>query len=111
MILGALSDTSIPPSRAGEVTRKIDDQYAPDEAQRRFETLVRAAINTPPQHRLAKVEVETPPHTFVVVNGVMRIAAGRLTPGSEATVDLYRNLDDLRAGLVLEPGVAVTVAG
>jgi hypothetical protein len=90
---------------------RSDDQYPPDEAQRRFEALVRAAINTPPQHRPAKTGDETPVHTYVVVDGVMRVAAGRLTPGSEATVDLYRNLDDLRAGRVLEPGVAVTVAG
>lgn len=90
---------------------KNESEFDEAETQRRFETLVRAAINTLPQHRHAKVDADTPPHTFLIVNGAMRVAAGRLTPGSEATVDPYRNLDDLRAGRVLEPGVAVTVAG
>jgi hypothetical protein len=89
---------------------EIDDDYPPEEAARRRDEAVKRMLNTPPRPHSTKANAKRPAHTYVVVDGVMRIAAGRLTPG-EATVDLYRNLDDLRAGRVLEPGVAVTVAG
>ncbi len=37
-------------SRGPSMPTDQDDRYPPDEAQRRFEALIRAAANTPPLH-------------------------------------------------------------
>jgi hypothetical protein len=39
------------PSPQNPATESSDDDFTPQEAQRRFEATLRAALNTPPQHR------------------------------------------------------------
>jgi hypothetical protein len=68
---------------------------------RALEAVARALEEAVQESRAAAL----PPHSYLVVDGEMRVAVGQMKPDSDSTVDLYRNLDDLRAGRVMESGV------
>ena len=46
---------------------------------------------------------------YVVVDGKFRVAVGE-PPGPAFTVDLYRSIEDIERGEVLEPGALLTLA-
>lgn len=56
-------------------------------------------------------EARTKDHCYVVLDGKVFVAAGRNPPGEEFTTDLYRNLEDFRAGKTAEENVTLAKAG
>lgn len=89
-----------------------NDDYSDEEAARRRDEVIKRMLNTPPQPRRAGAgdRGALPDHFYVVLDGRMLVAMGEEPPGPAATVDLYRNLDDLREGRVMEPGVKIRLA-
>ena len=69
---------------------------------------VRTLLATPPQpHATARL----PEHFYVIEGGRILVAAGKKPPGPTFVADLYRNLADLQAGRIAEPGVRLEVGG
>ncbi len=96
---------------------KGEDELPPEEAARRRDEVVKRMLNTPPQPRRSGKIGKTgpqdggaePAHFYVFLDEGVFVAAGETPPGPVFTTDLYRNLDDLRAGRVSEPGVTLEV--
>lgn len=92
-----------PPAQASELT---DAEIA-----RRRDEVVKRMLATPPQPRKAVAPAGGEPHCYVLLDGALRVVKGKLAPGVEVTADVYRNLDEMRAGKPVEPGAKLTVRG
>jgi len=79
-----------------------DDSYSKKETKKRRDEALKRALNTPPQPR-------QPPH-YLVVGDKLRVAGQlRRNDDGSITADVYRNLDDYRAGRMMEPAVTFDV--
>ena len=85
--------------------QKPDNDVPENDPQ--FMGVVHHFLATPPKPHVARAKL--PAHEYFVIGDRIRVAvvcARDATTGS-ITADLYRNLDDLRAGAVMERGVYV----
>ena len=76
--------------------KKTDSDYPQDEAEKRRDELLGNLMRMPPQPRPKRDR--TPAHEYVVMDGKMLVAVVTKRTDDGLVADLYRNLDDLRAG-------------
>ena len=71
----------------------------------KFQKVVRHFLTTPPRPRTQEpADVLRPGDCFLVIGHAMRIAGNQhANEDGSITADLYLNLDDYRAGRVMEP--------
>ncbi len=93
--------------------QKPDGSYSDEETARPRDEVVKRMLNSPRQPRKAGGGGRNalPDHFYVFLDGRLFVAVGKKPPGPAFTADLYKNLDDLRAGHVAESGVELEIEG
>jgi hypothetical protein len=86
--------------------RQTESDYPQPEAEQRRDALLNKLLHTPPQPRPSRNRL--PAHEYIVLDGEMRVALVKERRGGEMVADVYRNLDDLRAGRPMERALALT---
>ncbi|MEQ8333342.1 hypothetical protein [Nisaea sp.] len=86
---------------------KTDSDYPQEEAEKRRDELLGNLLRTPPQPRPERDR--TPKHEFVVMDGKFRVAVIKSQSDGRMIADVYKNLDDLRAGQPIERDAHLTV--
>ena len=72
----------------------------------KFTATVKNLLKTPPKPHAKATTPLNDGDSFVVIEGRMLIAASQIhNDDGSITADLFRNLDDYVAGLVMEPSV------
>lgn len=75
-----------------------------------FQKVVQHFLKTPPKPHAPAHGESMPEHFFVFLSGRCLVASGKSAPGPTFKTNLYRNLDDLRAGKIMESGVTLSRA-
>lgn len=80
-----------------------DSDKSAEEQERERDELLKRLLKTPPQPRPKRERDQVERLEFVVIDGKLRVA-GNVRHGDDGsiTADVYRNLEDYRAGRAME---------
>ena len=87
---------------------KSESDYPQEEAERRRDELLGKLLFAPPEPRPKRDR--TPVHEYVVLDDKLRVAVIKERQGGRLVADVYRNLDDLRAGRPMAKSLALATA-